>query len=257
MAPIPVYTNSPITAAKADGITPKTASSSDVSCKTNKASSSSPTSAYTPSTSTSTSTSTPTSTSTYAAAQPGAVPSLPAPTGPAIAQPYSAVQPTPTTSIASASPAPPQPGSVPVSSLPPPPKAGERYQLPVQTPAPPAATIRYPHQMAIPAPTAPQPSQQRGTSTTSVASSSPYGARAPFTTTSIGDDGAPSFSHPAGYQQNANASEPDRYQRSAMEQRKLDDDETGIWGAAKKLAQQTGERLAAAESEVWKKINKD
>ncbi|KAI0195069.1 hypothetical protein EV127DRAFT_176913 [Xylaria flabelliformis] len=252
MAPIPVYTNSPITAAKADGITPKTASSSsDVSCKTNKASSSSPTSAYTPSTSAST------STSTYAAAQPGAAPSLPAPTGSALAQPYSAVQPTPTTSIASASPAPPQPGSVPVSSLPPPPKAGERYQLPVQTPAPTAATVRYPHQMAIPAPTAPQPSQQRGTSTTAMASSSPYGTRTPFTTTSIGGDGAPSFSHPAGYQQNANASEPDRYQRSAMEQRKLDDDESSIWGAAKKLAQQTGERLAAAESEVWKKINKD
>ncbi|KAI1757809.1 hypothetical protein F4782DRAFT_146181 [Xylaria castorea] len=242
MAPIPVYANSPITAAKADGVTPKTASS-DAPCKTNKASSSSPTSAYTP--------------STYAAAQPGAVPSLPAPTGSALAQPYSAVQPTPTTSIASANPAPPQPGSVPVSSLPPPPKAGEGHQLPIQTPAPPTATIRYPHQMAIPAPTAPQPSQQRGTSTTAMASSSPYGTRTPFTTTNIAGDDAPSYSHPAGYQQNANASELDRYQRSAVEQRELDDDENGIWGAAKKLAQQTGERLVAAESEVWKKINKD
>lgn len=42
-----------------------------------------------------------------------------------------------------------------------------------------------------------------------------------------------------------------------MEQRETDDSGDGIWGAAKKLAQQTGERLAAAESEVWKKINKD
>ncbi|KAI8952045.1 hypothetical protein F4801DRAFT_253388 [Xylaria longipes] len=246
MAPIPVYTNSPITAAKADGVTPKTASSSDAPCKTNKASSSpSPTSACTP--------------STYAAARPGAAPSLPAPTGPARAQAYAPVQvqPTPTTSIASASPAPPQPGSVPVSSLPPPPKAGEKYQLPTQAPAPAAATIRYPHQMAIPAPTAPQPSQQRGTSTTAMASSSPYGTQMPFTTTGIGGHDAQSFSHPAGYQQNANASELDRSQRSAMEQREQDGSGDGIWGAAKKLAQQTGERLAAAESEVWKKINKD
>ncbi|KAI0460391.1 hypothetical protein F5B21DRAFT_5981 [Xylaria acuta] len=255
MAPIPVYTNSPITAAKADGVTPKTASS-DAPCKTNKAaaaaaasssssspSSPSPTSAYTP--------------STYATAQPGAAPSLPAPTGPARAQPSSPVRPTPTTSIASASPAPPQPGSVPVSSLPPPPKAGERYRLPTQTPAPPAATIRYPHQMAIPAPTAPQPLQQRGTSTTAMASSSPYGTQRALTTTDIGGNDAQSFSHPAGYQQNANASELDRYQRPAVEQRELDDSGDSIWGAAKKLAQQTGERLAAAESEVWKKINKD
>ncbi|KAH8160874.1 hypothetical protein CIB48_g7374 [Xylaria polymorpha] len=142
----------------------------------------------------------------------------------------------------------------PVSSLPPPPKAGERYQLPTQTAAPPAATIRYPHQMAIPAPTVPQPSQQRGTSTTAMASSSPYNAQMPFTTTGID---AQSFSHPTGYQQNANASELDQHQRSAMQQRDLDDSGNSIWGAAKKLAQQTGERLAAAESEVWKKINKD
>lgn len=42
-----------------------------------------------------------------------------------------------------------------------------------------------------------------------------------------------------------------------MEQRETDDGGDGIWGAARKLAQQTGERLAAAESEVWKKINKE
>ncbi|KAI0448073.1 hypothetical protein F4803DRAFT_545594 [Xylaria telfairii] len=243
MAPIPVYANSPITAAKADGITPKTASSSDTPCKADKASLPSPTSAHTP--------------STYVAARPGAAPSLPAPSGPARAQHYSPMQPTPTTSIANASPAPPQPGSVPISSLPPPPKAGERYQPPTQTAAPPAATIRYPHQMAIPAPTVPQPSQQRGTSTTPMASSSPYGVQMPFTTIGIGGRNAQSFSHPAGYQQNANASQLDQHQRSAMQQRELDDSGGSIWGSAKKLAQQTGERLAAAESEVWKKINKD
>ncbi|KAI1132953.1 hypothetical protein F5Y10DRAFT_153391 [Nemania abortiva] len=250
MAPIPVYTNSPITAAaKPDGVTPKT----DAPGKTNKASSSSPTSVYTSPTH-----ATPTATTTAAAAaQPGAVPSLPRPTGPAAAQLYSPLQPTPTTSIASASPAPPQPGSVPVSSLPPPPKAGERYQPPTQAPAPPTTTMPIPYQMAIPAPTTPHPSQQRGTSTAAMAPPSAYGAQLPSATTGIGSGDAQSLSHPPGYQQNANASEFDRYQRSAMEQRELDDGGSGIWDAAKKLAQQTGERLAAAENEVWKRINKE
>ncbi|TGJ82912.1 hypothetical protein E0Z10_g5842 [Xylaria hypoxylon] len=235
MAPIPVYTNSPITAAKPDGVTPKTASSgTDASSKTSKASSSR-TSTYTP--------------SAYAAAQPGAAPSLPTTTTPASAQPYSPLQPTPTTTIVSASPAPPQPGSVPVSNLPPPPKAGERYQPPTQILT---TTMPYPHQVAIPAPTAPL--LQRGTSTATAPSSSPYGTQIPSAMTGTGGDGA---SHPAGYQQNTNASELDRYQRSAVEERELDDNENSMWGAAKKLAQQTGERLAAVESEVWKKINKE
>ncbi|KAJ8130248.1 hypothetical protein O1611_g3383 [Lasiodiplodia mahajangana] len=246
MAPIPVYTNSPITAAKPDGVTPRT----DAPTKTNKASTSiSPTSTYAPSTHT-----TPTAT-TAATPQTGAVPSLPRPTGPAAAQPYSPLQPTPTTAIASASPAPPQPGSVPVSSLPPPPKAGERYQPP--TAPPPTASMPIPYQMAIPAATAPYPSQQRGTSTATMASPSPYGAQIPPATAGIGGHGTQSLSHPPGYQQNANASEFDRYQRSAMEQRELDDGGSGIWDTAKKLAQQTGERLAAAENEVWKRINKE
>ncbi|KAI0535215.1 hypothetical protein GGR58DRAFT_21092 [Xylaria digitata] len=246
MAPIPVYTNSPITvehttatAAKPDGVTPKTASSgTDTSSKTTKASSS-PTSTYGP--------------SAYATAQPGAAPSLPTTTAPVSAQPYSPLQPTPTMSIASAGPAPPQPGSVPVSNLPPPPKAGERYQPPTQTPT---TTMPYPHQMAIPAPAVPQ-SWQRGTSTTTAPSSSPYGTQIPSAMTGTGGDGAQSLSHPAGYQQNINASEPDRYHRSVMEERELDGDDNSMWGVAKKLAQQTGERLAAVESEVWKKINKE
>ncbi|KAJ3573652.1 hypothetical protein NPX13_g4620 [Xylaria arbuscula] len=96
-------------------------------------------------------------------------------------------------------------------------------------------------------------SQQRATSTTTVASSSsPYETHLPPTST-----GAENLSHPAGYQQNVNASEFDRYQRTAQEQRVLDDSGDGVWGAAKKLAQQTGERLIAVESEVWKKINKE
>ncbi|KAK5629662.1 hypothetical protein RRF57_005377 [Xylaria bambusicola] len=226
MAPIPVYTNSPITAAKPDGVTPKTASS-----KTHITATPTPTSTSTP--------------ATYAAAQPGAVPSLPTATG-AVAN--SARHPTPTTSIASASPAPPHPGSIPVSGVPPPPKFGERYQPPTQVST---TTMPYPEQMAIPGPMVPH-SQQRGTSTVIVASSSPYQAHLPSDNL-----GAESLSHPVGYQQNVNASEFDRYQRAAMEQRELDDSGDGMWGAAKKLAQQTGERLVAVENEVWKKINKE
>ncbi|KAJ8114522.1 hypothetical protein ONZ43_g4884 [Nemania bipapillata] len=115
-----------------------------------------------------------------------------------------------------------------------------------------------PHQMAIPAPTAPQPSKQRGTATATMASSSsPYAAQLPSAITGVGGDDAQSLSHPPGYQQNVNASEFDRYQRTAMEQHELDDGGSSLWDAAKKLAQQTGERLVAAESEVWKRINKE
>ena len=230
MAPIPVYTNSPITAAKADGVTPKTASGRTGGITSTPT----PTSTYTP--------------STYPAAQPGAAPPLPTATG---AASNSTLQPIPTTSIASASPAPPQPGSVPISGVPPPPKAGERYQPPTQTPAP---AMPYPRQMAIPSPAMPHSQQQRGTSTATVASSSSslYETRLPSTST-----GAENLSHPAGYQQNVNASEFDRHQRTAQEQHVLDDSGDGMWGAAKKLAQQTGERLIAVESEVWKKINKE
>ncbi|GAW24565.1 hypothetical protein ANO14919_141520 [Xylariales sp. No.14919] len=238
MAPIPVYTNSPITAVKPDGVVPKTASSgASAQCKTSQTSSS-PTSTYTP--------------SAYAAAQPGAAPPLPTPTAPASTQPHSPLQPTPTTLIASASPEPPQPGSVPVSNYPPPPKAGERYQPPTRNPT---TTMPYPQQMAIPAPVAPH-SWQRGTST-ATAPPSPYQTQIPSTMMGTGGDSAQSLAHPAGYQQNANASELGRYQVSAMEQHEVCDDDDGVWGAAKKLAQQTGERLAAVESEVWRKINKE
>lgn len=242
MAPIPVYTNSPITAAKPDGVTPKTAAAADSAPSQVSSSTPSSASAYTP--------------SAYPAPRPGAVPSLPVPTGSAATQQYSPLQPTPTASIGGSGPAPPQPGPVPVSSLPPPPKAGERYQPPTQTPAPATTTMPIPHQMAIPAPAAPQPSHQWGTSTTPMASSSPYGAQLPSGPIGIGGANAEDLSHPAGYQQNTNASELDRYQRSAVE-RGPDESGDGIWRAAKKLAQQTGERLAAVEGEVWKKINKE
>jgi hypothetical protein len=35
-----------------------------------------------------------------------------------------------------------------------------------------------------------------------------------------------------------------------------DEDDEGIWSSAKKLAQAAGEKLSAAENEVWRRINK-
>ncbi|KAI0165778.1 hypothetical protein GGR57DRAFT_135605 [Xylariaceae sp. FL1272] len=215
MPPIPVYSDSPIVAAKPDGVTPKTASPGNNTPTTKTAAVPTPTSQH----------------SAYPAAQPGAVPSLPKPTS--------------TMHMGNSGPPPPQPGAVP-AAIPPPPKAGERYQPPVQTPT---ATMPYPQQMSMSSPADPQPTQQRGTSTAPLSSGQPYGVQHPL-------------AHPPGYHQNANASELDRYQRSAAEQRAYEDSQESseggsVWGAAKKLAQQTGERLAAAEHEVWKKLNNE
>ncbi|KAI1431595.1 hypothetical protein GGR50DRAFT_56629 [Xylaria sp. CBS 124048] len=248
MAPIPVYNNSPITAAKPDGVMPKSASATDGPSKTRGASSPPTTSTYTASTHSAV-------TATAGAAQPGATPTLPMPTGSAASQPYSPPQPNLMT------PAPPKPGSAPISSLPPPPKTGEKYQPPTQTPAPlpmsSTTTARFSQQMATPTPTVSQSSSQWGPSTVP-AGHPPHGIQMPPDPTSVGGEGAQSLSHPSGYQQNVNASSLDPYQRSAIERPAFDDSGIsldGVWGAAKKLAQQTGERLATAESELWKKIN--
>ncbi|KAI1500368.1 hypothetical protein F5X99DRAFT_237635 [Biscogniauxia marginata] len=231
MAPIPVYTDSPISAAKPSGVTPKTAV---------PAGHPSPVPNYTAATATASPTS-PTPAS-YPAAQPGAAPSLPTST-----PLYTAI----------AGLAPPQPGPTP-ASVPPPPKAGEKYQHPQPTPAPQLATMPYPQQISIPSPATSYPSQQHGTST-ATAPSSLYGKQ-PSTSLGGGQD-TQHFQHPPSYQQDTNASELDRYQRSAIQQNELEahtaGDSEGIWGTARKLAQQTGEKLAAAENEVWKKINKE
>ncbi|KAI0007808.1 hypothetical protein F4779DRAFT_487143 [Xylariaceae sp. FL0662B] len=242
MAPIPVYTNSPISAEKPSGVTPQTAPVGDQPSSISK-----PT----------TSTSSPTSShqSFYPPAQPGAAPSLPTPT--TAAQAYSPSDPSPTQTLSHDSPPPPQPGAVPVpfgrarTDIPPPPKVGEKYRPPQQTPAPQPVAMPYPHQMSVPVPTAAYPSQQSGTSVAQLPSSA-YGSHR-----LVNPEG---LDHPPGYHQNTNASELDRYQRSAVQQSDFGarpDDSDGVWGAAKKWAQHTGERLAAAESEVWKKINKE
>lgn len=124
----------------------------------------------------------------------------------------------------------------------------------------------YPPQMAIPPPmgsstsSAAAPAAQRGTSTT-------FAAAPPTIHPSP-------LEHPPGYQQNVHAGEMDRFQRArqdALEAEERDRrvsfgslgggggdgaDGEGIWSSAKKMVATAGEKLADAETEVWKRINK-
>lgn len=73
----------------------------------------------------------------------------------------------------------------------------------------------------------------------------------------------PDFSHPPGYQQNIHAADFSRDQREAhnasfaRDSYQNNEEEEGIWNTAKKWAAAAGDSLAAAEQEVWKRINKD
>lgn len=256
MPPIPIYNNSPV-AAKPEGVTPQTAGGGGGE----KAAGAPTTAAAT------------TTGATYPRAQPGAAPALPVPTGAAQAPTSAApLQPTATQPLRSREgPPPPQPGAVPHtptrtggSSLPPPPKAGEKF-----VPPPPATTsavpVPYPQQMSISPPTMAYPAQQHGTAT-ATAPPSFYGQTSG--TTGSGSISSSSsnnhrLDHPPGYHQNANASELDQYHQQASLGRNDSAGaqadaagEEGLWGAAKKLAQGAGEKLVTAESEVWKRINK-
>lgn len=233
MPAIPVYSASPINAAKASGVTPKTASPEDAVA-----------SPKAPVTATSTSVN-----QSYPAAQPGARPSLPVQTG--APQPTSSIQPTPTQAVQDASPPAPRPGAVPA---PPGATTGILPQQPPQTTAMPM-----PPQMSYPPPSAPYAPQ--GSTTTAPL----YGGSRP---TQLPTGGGPdSFAHPPGYHQNANASEFTSDQRAAHHASVAEnshfmpaaDDvaDEGVWGATKKWAAAAGGSLAAAEQEVWKRINKD
>jgi hypothetical protein len=119
--------------------------------------------------------------------------------------------------------------------------------LPEQRPA------AYPQQMSIPAPTVPQ--AQRGTSTAFVV---------PYSSGQAPDQ----IAHPPGYHQNVNASEFTSSQEAEhggasqassdwrASHDRTEDDEEGVWNAARKWAQAAGEKLSAAETEVWRRINK-
>ncbi|KAF4343032.1 hypothetical protein FBEOM_3012 [Fusarium beomiforme] len=241
MPPIPIHTSSPITVAKASGVTPKTADSDNPDVPADAPASNEVT------------------TSTYPAAQPGARPSMPAATG--APQPSSDIQPTPTRSIVDSSPPAPQPGAVPEpqnGAYLPPPKTSETMR---ETP-----TQFTPAQM----PYAPTTSGSEfaatrlATTTAPVAGLSPMAGLGP--TPVLGGGSGSDFSHPPGYHQNVYASEFSSAQRAAHEasvaqERRPsligDDDGEGVWSAAKKWASAAGESLAAAEHEVWKRINKE
>ncbi|KAE8451249.1 hypothetical protein EG329_004413 [Mollisiaceae sp. DMI_Dod_QoI] len=250
MKGIPVYTQSPINAAKASGTTPQTtAPQAQTSSGPNAASS----------------TTTAAPTSSYPPAQPGAA-AVPAPT--AAAQRYAPVQPTPTTKTDTDSPAPPQPGAVPTplgTSTIPPPKVGETYHPPQQTAAPTQPLAQpYPPQMSIPPPTSAYGAQPpRSSTTTTTTPLGSYPASIPEA------EARRSLEHPPGYYQNVYASEMTSDQRRAQEAANYssssqDNKETitgidteGVWNSAKKLLGQVGEKISEAEAEVWRKINKE
>lgn len=248
MPPIPIYAHSPINAAaKADGVTPKTADNSH---------------------DTTPSKAPPTTTTTekipYPAAQPGA-PAIPAPTGTSSIQQQHYIpppQPTRTQPLGYQGPPPPQPNAFPVpsfaaagpppaasttTSLPPPPKAGESAAATTTTNA--QQPAYYPPQMSIPAPAAAaSQSAQRGTATT------------------ISFGQAPAAPAGGGEVQN----HLDRYQRSQQEALERSEQEQrlararapslsedGVWGSVKGAMAAAGEKIAAAEEEVWKRINKE
>ncbi|POR38736.1 Uncharacterized protein TPAR_01054 [Tolypocladium paradoxum] len=194
-------------------------------------------------------------------AKPGAVPSLPVQT--AAPQPFASIQPTHTSSTGS--PPAPQPGAVPVPPggakyVPPPPKAGESVQ---HAQPPHTTTMPMAPQMSYQPPVASQPIQGRS-STTTAAPAPRMGGPYP---TSLQEQNPESYSHPPGYRQNVLASEFNSHQRvahhaSVDEDSRMipsfgQDGEQGVWDSAKKWAAAAGESLAAAENEVWKRINKD
>ncbi|EGR48549.1 uncharacterized protein TRIREDRAFT_3889 [Trichoderma reesei QM6a] len=237
--PVPVYTSSPITApSKASAITPQTALPEDSEQNVRPQ----PT------------TTSPQSSTAYPPAQPGARPSLPVETGvPQLSDRY---KPTSTDRV-DASPPPPQPGAMPSppgkSSLPPPPKAGETLQQSQ------AQTMPMPPQMSYPPPTTTYAAHGGTSSSTSTA----YSPNVPQPTFLQGRETTePDFSHPPGYQQNANAADFTRDQREAYNASVNQDyyeanEEDSIWNTAKKWAAAAGDSIAAAENEVWKRINKD
>lgn len=98
-------------------------------------------------------------------------------------------------------------------------------------------------------------------------------AAASYAAPSLGQPAASPFvneeriSHPPGYQQDPNASVFSSHQRAAHQALEsfprgtggnASDfgEEEGVWDSAKKFMMAAGDRLSAAESEVWRRINK-
>ncbi|KAM7199845.1 hypothetical protein V8F33_004249 [Rhypophila sp. PSN 637] len=245
MPPIKVYTNSPINAAKAEGITPKTAAPSNNDGDSGM---------------------------TQAGGNLSNIP----------VQIHAPLQPTPTKTTAGLgnnNPPPPQPGAVPfprptdtatMGPAPPAPAITQAAQLPGAGSGGEARYPTYPPpppQMGVLLVESTAPHAYRGTSSAVPLPTGATNAAVPSTGSlgnrQVGHDsagsyvgvggnfggGQPGYSPPAGgYQQRA-TNDNDTYQD--------DSGEEGVWNSAVKWAQVAGEKLSAAESEVWKRINKE
>lgn len=263
MAPIPIFTQSPVNAAKADGVTPETAKLPNPHSTPKRPEA------------TTTTAPPPTCALPYPAPQPGARPAgpieTPTPTATHITTVNARHTPvaatTGTASQGEASPPPPQPGAVPIppsrTALPPPPKATESKGRDPGKAGPSwveSSPKAMPPQMAMEPPTTPH--SQRGTSTVAGLT----GPR-PTSLSEIGTGAGPA-SNPQGYQQGLHQhlgftpAGPSGYQQPLYSGRGHTDttakegEDDGVWEAAKKWAQAAGGSIAAAEDEVWRRINK-
>lgn len=180
-------------------------------------------------------------------AQPGAAPSLPAPTGAPVSQ-TGTLAPTPTSALPTATtytPPPPQPGATPVapatgipaastSPVPPPPKAGE----PVSAPSIPSAPAQSSFTQSYAYQRTPQTHAPAPNSTTT-----PYSSVYPPAPTvgSSRPQGLPLY---GGNESGGGANNIFG-----------EDEEPGLFNAAKGWMQTAGTKLAEVEAEVWKRIN--
>ena len=290
MVPIPIHADKPINpeAAKADGVTPRTALDGSLD-------------RYAPRPTTTTATPSRTS-HAYPAAQPGA-PAVPAPTGSINKSfaPRQQPQPTPTRTTAlleEQGPPAPQPGAVPVptaysttsitvSTLPPPPQSGQTASRPSIT----SATHMPPQFSMAPPPTAYMPTHS--TTTTAPSSTGPHPISLPqhhhpsTTTFSIqpltSQTPDTSLEHPPGYQQNPYADALTPAQRTSQDIHDKSEqgasasvlsglapgallpgrggdgagheDGEGAWGTAKRWVGEVVGKVGEMEGEVWKKVN--
>ncbi|PHH62574.1 hypothetical protein CDD81_6889 [Ophiocordyceps australis] len=243
MPAIPVYSSSPINAAKASGVSPHS-SRPDGKTPGQEIPETAPAAVASHSA---------TPTRNHLAAQPGARPSLPMQTG----QPHAlaaqhniaSVAATPTQQHDDASPPAPQPGAVPrppgaSRQIPPPPKASKAWTA--STASEPGRSQDVPATLSEPPRMPPQMSYQPP------AASLPIQGRSSTTPSSLQPNYPASdshYSHPPGYQQNV-------YGANAQ-QHVAPEAEPGVWDTARKWASAAGQSLAAAEDQVWKRINKD
>lgn len=244
MPPLP----KPIAAAKPEGVSPATAQADDrADGKTMPVS--------TPATSTADS-----SSITPLMPAPGAAAVMPIPSGVAH---INKTLPTQTSSTATSDgPPPPQPGAVPSAPM----QTGSRSP----PHAAPSYPIQAPPQTSIPAPTG-TALHGRSTSTATTATSIGTGP----TTLDLGPVSSAQQSHheygrPEGYVQNPFAADPSPQQRARQDAfasilpaptadavgGSSETGGNGVWESVKEMATAAGTKVAEAEAEVWKRINK-